>query len=496
MFQSIQKKLLERYPLLWNLKIVQVVPIIIFVHFIHFLLGYTSSQETYNDYYWNTPEKAFFSGSVVLFSFMGSIIIFIIWLKGVFKNNPFKSYYPLQNGMLSKQFILIFLISFFNITYYFSFTQGYVTKIRSASLSKQEATVQKTIFNNAMRFIASGKEEYNFINRRAPYPFPLQQIASSNYASQNANEQLYKYSDANGNEIGIDRIKKYTGGYDYSYLNKSNSYDNITFKELNNPDKNTYIPDEATLRKNLTAFIDLCKQYNVQHNLEVNEWIKWINNPPYYPVTYFVCNAYTSQYTKVKDLENDALKFNPKGYYVDVNKLQSAIRQKIIAFNYTITLAHICIPFYIALGLALLIFTFRLNNKRVYLLSYIGSGIIAILIGIFTAIFTSSTIQSAVPLLLIYLIIIFGFLFFHFIFSNKNGRGILLNWFTWSATFVPTIVWAIIITTMKESYRISSSENYFITHADAFYFWSGIVYIIFYCSLILPLYKRWHAQPE
>src|SRR5690606_28538552 len=113
---KINKYLIERFPTIWNTKIVWILLICLPIHGLFFLVG-ANIELPYYSYGFET--KYFSSG----WSFVGSIISMLIlvgWLVSMLKNNAFKSFYPISNIQLFGQFLSYFIIIFCATSFYLS----------------------------------------------------------------------------------------------------------------------------------------------------------------------------------------------------------------------------------------------------------------------------------------------------------------------------------------------------------------------------------------
>ncbi|MDC8003629.1 hypothetical protein POV27_06170 [Aureisphaera galaxeae] len=121
--QKINKYLLERYPLLWNTRIVWMLASSIILHLLFFLGGYLALTDVTKLHKHGAVDMFLNNGTV----FMGIIISILqvaIWLIFLLKNNAFKNYYPTTRKGLWLQFVLFFLTFFVCTTYYYSYTAG------------------------------------------------------------------------------------------------------------------------------------------------------------------------------------------------------------------------------------------------------------------------------------------------------------------------------------------------------------------------------------
>lgn len=80
MFKNIQKKLLLKYPLLWNTKFVPMVTIGLVLHIIFFGLGYVDGTIDFSN-----RNNIDLESTSIMFGVLIVIIIIILWLINYFK---------------------------------------------------------------------------------------------------------------------------------------------------------------------------------------------------------------------------------------------------------------------------------------------------------------------------------------------------------------------------------------------------------------------------
>ena len=114
--KKIEQYLLERYPSLWNTKIVWLLGIALCAHLFFFLFGFFSvNEEDFSTKYFGTIEKFF--PIAFLLNFVISTLLLVGWLVQMSKNNAFKHFYPSNALKLFGQFVQYFLIVFASMDY-------------------------------------------------------------------------------------------------------------------------------------------------------------------------------------------------------------------------------------------------------------------------------------------------------------------------------------------------------------------------------------------
>ena len=161
--------LLERYPIIWNTKLLWMLAIAIGLHLLFFIYGFLSlsNPESLQSY---RAEDIFFKSGGIFISIIMSILMIVFWLIMMFKNNAFKSFYPTRAWDLVKQFGAYFLIIFISISFYFSFQTGLKTYI---SQTYNDERFEKDIetANRAAMFFSHNVFDYKLNNKIYPSKF-------------------------------------------------------------------------------------------------------------------------------------------------------------------------------------------------------------------------------------------------------------------------------------------------------------------------------------
>lgn len=184
--------LLERFPTIWNTKIVWMLCIALIIHILFYLFGFyaLSNIELLKE---RRASDIFFENGTVFFSIIISIIMLVVWLSLLFKNNAFKNLYPTKRLQLFSQFFQYFIIILVSSTFYFSYMFGLQNYINYKYDDSQfEKDVE--IANNASVFLSHKLSDYT-INERY-YPKPFDSIfCEANEGLINTTENYYVFKD-------------------------------------------------------------------------------------------------------------------------------------------------------------------------------------------------------------------------------------------------------------------------------------------------------------
>lgn len=489
MIKKINNYFLENYPQIWNVRFVPYTALILLLHIIHWLIGF-SSYSGVDEIRWNSPETLFFSSTFVMYSSIGSFIVFILWLIRYFRNNAFKSFYPLSNTQLFGQFIMIFVISFLNITYYYSYTKGYMFH---ATYQRDYATARKerALFVKMHPLVNSYKESYDVDRKCSPSPFPMSKKFRMEKQSSGADTNIVYYTGIDGRDYSAADRDKMTGGFQYSYLNYcQNEY----YGRYSSNDPEDYSIDKTylllangdSLKQAMKDFLKLCDSHGVKYKIDVNEWYKWVYNPPYFPVRYMINNM-----REINSYNNNNQ--NPGGYYIELDKLSRIMNNAVVVYEYHISLQSLIAYLYVSLSFAIIIFSFRITSRRIWLISIIGSALLALIVGLISAMIVSGSRGShgtGHAVLFFYLLLIASFLVVSLSSSSKTIANVAFTWFSWSAPFILPLLTAIFFIDNNDA-----SSSWLGHHYDIFMVINCFAYLASIWALT-PLSRRLQAMPE
>ena len=128
--KKINQYILERYPTIWNTKIVWVLLTALLVHALFFIIGYFSHSDPKSLHYSSAVDD-FFRGGMIYISVLVSLLILVVWLVNMFKNNAFKNFYPISKSQLFGQFVQYFVIILVSTSFYWSYMLGFRTFINT-----------------------------------------------------------------------------------------------------------------------------------------------------------------------------------------------------------------------------------------------------------------------------------------------------------------------------------------------------------------------------
>ncbi|MCT4630036.1 hypothetical protein [Winogradskyella sp.] len=161
--------LLERYPTIWNTRLVWMLLTAFILHLVFFTFGYItlSNPEILQNRYVRT---IFFENGTVFLTSIISILLLVLWLIYMFKNNAFKNFYPVKSIKLFGQFVCYLLIIFSCSSFFLSYSYGIKTYI-SITYSDSQVSKEIEIANDVAMFFSENVSDYTINKRRYPKPF-------------------------------------------------------------------------------------------------------------------------------------------------------------------------------------------------------------------------------------------------------------------------------------------------------------------------------------
>ncbi len=166
---TINQYLLERFPNIWNTRIVWMLLLGITVHLIFFFIGFVSHASPSTLQHTRAVDD-YFSTGLVFVHVIISVLLIVGWLIYMLKNNAFKNFYPNSGRKLFFEFVQYFIIIFVSVTFYFSYMTGFRLFI---NYKYDDKTMAKNIeiINHSVPFLSQNLEDYTLENRLSPKPF-------------------------------------------------------------------------------------------------------------------------------------------------------------------------------------------------------------------------------------------------------------------------------------------------------------------------------------
>ncbi len=166
---KINQYLIERYPNVWNTRLVWMLGSAIILHALFFLFGLLTLTDP-KTLQQRAVDTLFFTNGMIYLSVIISILLSVVWVIHLFKNNAFKNFYPTTRKRLFLQFWYYLLIIFSCSTFYLSYNYGMKTYI-SAVYKDAQLAKEINIANDAALFLSEKISDYTLDKRLYPQSF-------------------------------------------------------------------------------------------------------------------------------------------------------------------------------------------------------------------------------------------------------------------------------------------------------------------------------------
>lgn len=171
LLKKLNTYLLENQPLLWHTRSIQLTLSGILLWLLSFVVGYVSLGLPYLRS--SRIDSFYFNSNFIFLHVVALVVLFAFWAIYFYKNNAFKSYYPLNKFYFHKMHLLLFIPILLLISAYFPFTYGSFLKTRSL-LDAKELAMDADKINEVAAFLPSSGNDYRLAQKNYPGPFPLE----------------------------------------------------------------------------------------------------------------------------------------------------------------------------------------------------------------------------------------------------------------------------------------------------------------------------------
>ena len=494
--KKLNNYLLTNYPLAWNLRLHWLWPVILLLHLLFWLAGYGSvSFPESASYYSLEPGGATFSMTVLC-----GLLLLALWLIFYFRNNAFKSFYPLAKGRLVAEFGLILLTTFGLTTFVASYAGGTYFHIRQETREVDLVTEANTV-NLAHHFLPFSRERfsvkadcnYDHSSRQEAVATPIRSSDGDTVAGNGITTDTFSYLHYCANMDGYYYIRyRYnSSGYSLS-LASAGANDTVAKRWL-------YGGRRDSVAQMLTRFLAICKKYGAGYQYDVGKGVAEIFATPGFLVRGIISeDQYSAEHFDENKSRTEAQL--QAGSYIETRVLMQSLTTIGEARKGWMRPDMMLVFLYFSLGIALLIFSFRATSVRVWFIALIGTAVWMAIFGVLAA----ATHGNGTSLMILFLLLSIGFLIGAGLQiarrASRRNAGIMLLWALWSFPALGLIVAGLIKQSDNEDYYSSRSTQ------SAYYWvqehWTLINYlnltftVAVVCLLFIPLLRRWQAAPE
>lgn len=500
MLNKLNAWLITRYPLLWNTRVVFVLPLVLLIHVLFFLAGYAQVIE-YTDFY---DGQIFRAKDVILFSCLITVVNLLIWLIYYLRNNPLKAHYPISRKYMFGEFMLLVLVFFSSATFFFTYRQGIYEKARSMT-ADTDLVEEANAINLAFHFIPMDLDEFK----------SQQNCDSIKARDMRRNERLKIYQRSLETEAPLDFNfvdDEPAASSDTSrpnYLNYCHlmilSLDEgqLSSAEENNRRAVSWLKggNKDSVRLALERLQEILHKYKVYHWFSPQSQADSVFSNPDFVLSDWIFYNPSYDYEYVDTSGHSLINHNDLTY--TIQKVEE-IREGFWEYEMLIALL------YYALGAAILLYSFRMIKARIWFAALIGTGLWAIVLGL---VFSLFDIRDE-GVISVFLFLFLAFLAFAIWLirsrENKFLSGLIFLWAIWSQLAVLPLIAAFVMerfgyqetvitsvdghTNIEERRTISYiwlKEN--IEHVFSV---NLLLFLILLILIYIPLARKWQANPE
>lgn len=512
MIYKIQQYLLRHYPLIWNTRVVFVLPIAFAIHLLFFFLGHLRNINFTTVYYkvYITPPEV-----IYVFSFLFSLVFIVVWLSYFLRNNAFKNklfytWKKLVAEWFITTFILVFSSSFF-LSYQYGYFLNYQKEIAKIDIQKElevyymgclllPIDLDPFYYRNTCDALKErdGKVVYSrdaLDNNIYSYDFTIPYDDSANLLCNGEPVLSYLYPcfaydilkesrDASLSEETI--AYEATISTNYKEANRSVFLPEKDFLVIKNKVRQLLLAeDQDSLAIIIKNYLNLIQKYGGNSRLDVYAHVLGIFSEPKFAVKSVIP---TTQYSYTEDRERR------HNNYVEENV--GTVLSVLLAFQKTGKWfsGYVSPLLYLAYYLSLLLFLFRLSSLRVWLYALLGLGIILLMYFLFAIVVNNEPFWFIIFATVIYLLIAALGIQSK---THKTASGLFLHWFI----IQQPIIWFMLYFSIFDRYNVNDMEsvarhNWIEKNLDMLNNYNLLFSVIILLFIALPLWRRWQSNPE
>lgn len=446
-FSRIHQYLISNHPVIWNTKVIYVLPVAAIIHVCFYLYGRFSAADLSTLKTYSAPNRP------IGFSIFVSSLFLVVWLTFYLRNNAVKSWFPISKKYLIIEYLLVIVVFFSTVSFYESWSFGDFNKYKDISQST-DITKEVNQVNLAHHFLAF-----------APRLFGKYHSCDSSIKDVDINEHILSIDDEN--------TKSYLHycGIAYRPDKIKNINDPYTFNSV----ANQYLlnGDKEAVKNTLQLYLKLCDKYSVEYNLDLEKYVTQIFSTPNFEIIPIEeLESFSEDMIVVESITSEYM-VNDDSFSWIFDRL-SRYRE-----NYWFG-EHIYQWINFSLMLSILLMSFRLTRLKEWFISLISGCIALIFINII-----SNPFENSLP----YLITIAGIIVLVvstvliFLKKRKVISIVLLNWFTWSYPF-----YFFMLDSLYNSHLSWRTRSHFVI--------SCLVIFLPMIFIVIPLAHKWQANPE
>lgn len=496
--KKINQYLLTHYPLIWNLKLIYVLPLALFIH-ICFYLGGRLSPIGITDL--KTSRLLNIEESIG-FSILITTVLVILWLVFYLRNNPFKSYYPLKKGRLFTEFILVILVFFSSAAFFLTYQQGKYDAVEN--LTDDIALVDEVnLSNQALMFIPFSWDDYKIYNscdsqevreaRKLAYEKDRKKQIDEAF-EEGIHISLPTFYDITNQKDEVDTNREsylYYCTTAISFWHSSISENLDDRREISDRGKSWLLQGHKdSVLLCLTQFESLLKKYEIPRRISMEGQIPLIFSDR------FLVSELADRYDE-SHWEDDVKVYHT---YLDKSDLEQVFQNITNARDGFWTHEMLLVLLYYAIGAAIVLFSFRLVKLRLWFIALVSLGVLSIIYALMMVLVHEEefAIYMYLGIFLIVSVLTIGWIRDR-IFKSFSAVGLL--WIIWNISVLIPMLYAMVSTwfdyNRMEGVDYYDTMDYWLEQHAVHMAWLNLPFVLLMVAFVLiPLARKWHANPE
>lgn len=227
--------LLECYPTVWNTRILWMLIVALIIHVCFFFFGFATlvNPQSLTKY---KVINSYFENGLIGLGLVISLILLVIWLVTLFRNNAFKNFYPTSAWDLFKQFCAYMIIVLVSTSFYYSYTLGLQAYIKINYPQERLIKEHRTV-NDSYMFLSENVYKYTLDERILPKQLDTLYCERREFYVDSL-QPYYKFKDNYYQYYTIKKVKIPRKDYDLydsgNSVNGNYNSSNINIKEAVN----------------------------------------------------------------------------------------------------------------------------------------------------------------------------------------------------------------------------------------------------------------------
>ncbi len=481
--KRLNRYLLTHYPLVWNMRLHWIIPVLLVLHLLFFLAGLAEPQRLSQFDYRTTT----FQGAATSLAVLVGLLAVIGWLVFYLRNNAFKSFYPVRNDRLFMEFLaglaVIGLASTISISHQLGRYQRLRALTRDIDLV-HEANTTALAFH-FLPFEGARFENYNSCDS--------QRVQDSLYTTPTNGGPPPERVEMYGPDSTVERSYLHYCSEPSTQYYIPESLDRYGVDSI--AKRWLFAGDRDSVRATLAVYIALVKKYGGSARFDVDRHAAAIFSTPRFLVREGPLQQYPDQ---PGTIERD---------HITTSKVDEALRAVVDIRGGVLTSELVLFYLYWSFGAALLLFTYRITRLRTWFGAGVGVGVWVAIFAVMAAV----TQNEDGPMLAFIFVAVAAIVYAAINISRrrrKTSSGFAFLWGTWSLlVLVPLIIFYIRNLSRRTEYRYDARgnmTNYDVSpvatwidgHSETIGFLNLLLVLALLAVYIIPQARRWQAAPE